>query len=111
MSYDIWLEVDLGGEEPARIDDLDWNYTSNCAPMWRKAMPDTDGLAGMHGMPAGQAAEHLRNGIAAMEADPAAFRVLNPENKWGDFDGQLEQLKELLAACARNPKAVLAVWR
>jgi hypothetical protein len=31
MSYDIWLEDESGTEV------ADWNYTSNCSPMWRAA--------------------------------------------------------------------------
>lgn len=112
MSYNIWLEADLGGAEPTRLDvEMYWNYTSNVAPMWRKAMPESDGLAGLEGMECEAAAKHLATGIARMEADPDAYRALNPPNGWGDFDGQLEQLRELLAACAKAPRAKVAIWR
>jgi hypothetical protein len=106
VSYDIWLEHD--GNALAL---LDWNYTSNCAPMWRLAMPSTDGLAGMHEMKASDAAEALRAGIAAMEADSEPYRELNPSNGWGDFDGQLEALRRLLAAFEQAPNATVAIWR
>lgn len=111
MSYDIWLEADLGGDEPARVGDLDWNYTSNVAPMWRKAMPLTDGLADLHGMPCHAAAIELRKGIAKMEAAPDVYRALNPPNGWGDFDRQLDALKRLLAACEAAPAAKVAIGR
>lgn len=111
MSYDIWLEADLGGEERARVGDLDWNYTSNCAPMWGKAMPDTKGLREFHGMKAGDALVHLERGIAAMEAAPDEYRELNPPNGWGDFDSQLAALKELAVAFREAPAAYVAIWR
>lgn len=111
MSYDIWLEVDTGGDEPARLVDVHWNYTSNVAPMWRLAMPDTDGLAGLHGMQAGEAAKVLHIGIAHMENEPAPYRALNPANGWGDFDGQLERLRELREWCRKHPRAKVAIWR
>lgn len=111
MSYDIWLEADLGGEERTRLVTLDWNYTSNVAPMWRRAMPETDGLTGMEEMNAGEAAAVLREGIARMEADPEPYRALNPENGWGDFDSQLTALRELAHACEASPQAVVAIWR
>lgn len=95
MSYDVWLEADLGGAQPVQVGD-GWNYTSNVAPMWRKAMPKTDGLAGMHGMIAKDAAAVLRAGIARMEAEPDAYRALNPTNGWGGFDDQLGELRFLL---------------
>jgi hypothetical protein len=47
MSYDIWLEADLGGPEPLHLDS--WNYTSNCAAMWRAAGAD---LSEFHDRPA-----------------------------------------------------------
>jgi hypothetical protein len=112
MSYDIWLEADLGGTEPVRTDALDhWNYTSNVAPMWRKAMPESNGLAGLEGMTCADAAVHLARGIGRMEADPDEYRKLNPENGWGDFDSQLESLRKLLTACRMAPRAKVAIWR
>ena len=110
MSYDIWLTADVGGKEPATLDVLPhWNYTSNVAPMWRKAMPESDGLAGLEGMEAGEAAEHLHRGITRMESDPDAYRALNPENGWGDYEGQLEALRRLWEACVAAPLARVAI--
>jgi hypothetical protein len=111
MSYDIWLEADLGGTGAISVGTLDWNYTSNCARMWRQAMPETDGLAGMHGMLAGDAAKVLRNGITHMTADPGAYRAMNPENGWGDYDSQLFALRELLGAFDAAPRAKVAISR
>ena len=113
MSYSIWLEVDVGGEEPVSLEGAFdyWNYTSNVVPMWRKAMPDTDGLAGLEGMECRLAAIELEVGIARMEADPKAYREMNPANGWGDFDSQLEKLRLLLAACRAAPLAKVAISR
>lgn len=109
MSYDIWLEVDLGGIEPSRLQGLDWNYTSNCAPMWHEAMPETNGLAGMTGMEAGVAAVALEHGIERMQRDPAIYEALDPENGWGSFHDQLAALDTLLDAFRAHPKAKVAV--
>lgn len=113
MSYDISLHIDTGGPEPAWVG-KDWNYTTNCAPMWRLAMPETDGLAGMHGLLAKDAAGVLKKGIARMEKDPAAYRALNPENGWGSFDGEygtFQALRRLLANCEAHPRATVRVHR
>lgn len=111
MSYDIWLEADMGGPERVAIGSLDWNYTSNVAPMWRKAMPDTEGLAGFDGMRAKHALPILECGIAAMEADPEAYRAMNPANGWGEFDSQLEALGRLAVAFREAPEAFVGVDR
>ena len=110
MSYDIWLTADVGGEERAHLGP-DWNYTSNVAPMWRKAMPETNGLAGLHEMVAEEAAQVLHKGVERMESNPAAYRLMNPENGWGNFDDQLRELYELLGACEAAPKAIVEVCR
>ncbi len=111
MSYDIWLEADLGGTHPVQVGDLDWNYTSNVAPMWRKAMPETNGLAGLDGLYAFEASLALTAGISNMEEDPDSYRAMNPKNGWGDFDHQLECLRELHAALAASPRAKVVVSR
>jgi hypothetical protein len=109
MSYDVYLTVDLGGPERVLVGLLDWNYTSNVSGMWRKAMPETDGLRGMDGMLAGDALKVLERGIAAMEADPEPYRAMNPENGWGSFAGQLARLRVLADAFRNAPKATVGV--
>ena len=108
MSHDISLVHDFGAGE-IEVGNLDWNYTRNVSPMWRLAMPHTDGLNGLHGKLAGDAAIVLEDGIAAMESDPDAYRALNPPNGWGDFDSQLERLKVLLGEFRKAPDATVRV--
>ena len=109
MSYDIYLEVDAGGPEPV---EAFWiNYTSNCAPMWRKAMPDTDGLAGMGDFPGNVAAAYVEAGIARMEAAPDEYRALNPDNGWGNFDSQLKMLRQFAEAGRKYPLAKVRISR
>lgn len=110
MSYDIYIEADLGGDEPVDLG-FDFNYTSNVAPMWRQAMPDTNGLAGFHGMLASEAAVVLEEGIRKMDADPDSYRVFNPENGWGDFEGQRRMLGEILDALKKAPQAKVRISR
>lgn len=110
MSYDLWLEADLGAGLIG-IGRLEWNYTSNCAPMWRRAMPETDGLAGMDGMTAHAAGAVLRLGLERMGKDPEAYRALNPENGWGEFESTRKALVKLLEAFDSAPQAVVKVSR
>jgi hypothetical protein len=120
MSYDIHLvnppeDSACGhcggtGKEPAPREDytiLDWNYTSNCAPMWRKAGAD---LAEFDGKPAGECAPILAAAITAMENDPDTYRAMNPENGWGDYDSLMRALRRLLEGFRSEPHMRVRVW-
>lgn len=110
MSYDVWLEADLGGPEPVQLG-ADWNYTSNCVAIWRMAMPSTNGLAWFEGRTAGECAEVLRHGLASMWADPTAFWPLEPRNGWGSLASTRDALAELLTQFERAPAATVRIYR
>ncbi len=107
MSYDIYLTIDTGGPEHALVTD-GWNYTSNCAPMWRQAGAD---LATFHARKAGDCLPVLDAAIAAMRADPDTFRKMDPPNGWGSYDSLLPQLEALAEDLRRHPNATVAVSR
>ncbi len=106
MSFDVWLEIDTGGDEPAQVVD-DLNMTSNVAPMWRRAGAD---LAEFDGRAAGDVLPMLQAAIAAMEADPETYRAMNPPNRWGDFDSCLSFLRRLRQEFTSHPKTTVRVW-
>lgn len=120
MSYDIWLETPPEGgpcehcggtgKQPGGRDfnALDWNYTMNCAWMWREAGAD---LAAFDGDPAGECAPLLKVAIDVLEADPEHFRSQNPANGWGDYDSLVDRLKVLLEAFEEHPEAIVKVSR
>lgn len=107
VSYDIWLEVDTGGPEPASVGES-WNYTSNCVGMWCAAGID---LGECHGRDAGGCAEGLEAAIATLKAEPDRFRAMNPANGWGSYETLVPALEELLATWTAHPKATVHVWR
>lgn len=41
MSYDVWLEVDVGGDDHLELDILHENYTWNVGPMFYAALKDS----------------------------------------------------------------------
>lgn len=108
MSYDIYLTVDTGGEEFALLGDLDWNYTSNCGPMWRAAGAD---LAEFDGKPAGDCLPVLVDAIAEMRDNGAKYEAMNPPNGWGAYESLLPALHELAEASEKHPKAIVRVSR
>lgn len=79
--------------------------------MWRKAMPESDGLAGFDGLTASECIPTLRSGIQKMEDNPKDFTPMNPENGWGSFEGQLDFLRNVLNLFLSAPKATVVVSR
>lgn len=120
MSYDIYLKnppagASCGrcggtGKEPDEYENVsvDWNYTSNCAPMWRKAGAD---LAQFDGKTAGECTPILAAAIEAMESEPEVYRAMDPSNGWGSYDTLLPSLKKLLEGLQQNPHMLVGVWR
>ena len=72
-------------------------------PMWR---PEEQGFT--H---AKQLIEPLATGLARLLADPAKFKVHNPENLWGNYDGLVRFTEEYLDACRRFPEAAVRASR
>jgi hypothetical protein len=107
VSYDIWLEIDTGGPEPACVG-RDWNYTSNCVPMWRAAGAD---LAEFHGKSAADCIPVLSAAIELLRAEPARFEAMDPENGWGSYETLVPALEALLANFEHHPRATVGVSR
>jgi len=105
MSYDIWLVIDTGDIEPVSIGDS-WNYTSNCAPMWREAGCD---LALCSGRPASHVGIGIRHALERMSAEPAKYEAMNPKNGHGDYVSLMEALDRLAHMCETNPRCSVLV--
>jgi hypothetical protein len=108
MSYDIWLEIDTGGPEPATVCEVG-NYTSNVSRMWFDALGRS--LGDYEGAPCSEAAGPIRSGVDRMKADPAHYEAMNPENGWGDYEGAVKYLERLYEGCCAHPKAIIRIWR
>lgn len=119
MSYDVYLEIDTGGEHPARIDD-GINYTYNMSyairhggiEMYRRGLEAShfEGRFILDGSLAGAAAEELKRCITAIERDAVELRRSEPENRWGSVDSLLEQfLRPIMEMCRKHPKATVRV--
>lgn len=107
MSYDIWLEIDTGGAEPAPVGN-DWNYTSNMSGAWRAAGAD---LAEFDGRLAGDCRPILFEAIKEMRANPEKYRAMDAPNGWGTYDTLLPALDRLLIELSKHPKAIVRVSR
>lgn len=106
MSYDVWLEIDTGGDEPVRLSSL--NYTWNCAPMFYSAFGES-GLNGLSGKLAGEAAPIIKRALASMQANPDHYKAMNPSNGWGSYEGAMTFLREFHSDCQQHPKASITI--
>lgn len=71
--------------------------------LWR---PERDGWT--H---AAQLCTPLREGLARLTADAAAFRPLTPSNGWGTYEQLVTFVEAYLAACEAHPEARVEVSR
>lgn len=126
MSYDIWLTGKLGGEREVHIEEPG-NITYNLDPMFALAL-DGDPQLGVQGgadvvfhrknpalkrfigKRAAEAVVALLAALEKMEREPDRFRVLNPENGWGDYEGAVDYIRRFYVACQRYPEATIGGW-
>ncbi len=54
---------------------------------------------------ASQLIEPLKEGLAALRADPEKFKELNPPNGWGTYEGLISFTESYLNACIKYPDA------
>ena len=47
----------------------------------------------------------IEKAILSMEENPEKFKIFNPPNGWGNYNGFLEWLKELVTSCKEYPNA------
>ncbi len=112
MSYDVSLHttVDTGSPDALNVCVADiGNYTSNVSGMWANALGHP--LGDLHDRTAGDCIEALKDAVTVLEANPARFTEMEPDNGWGTYAGALDYLRRLRDACRVHPKAVIYVSR
>lgn len=60
---------------------------------------------------AGQLKEPLTRGLRVLKQWPEMFKLLNPANGWGDYDGLVAFVEDYLAACTKYPEAKVEVCK
>jgi hypothetical protein len=107
MSWDFYMDVDVGGPEPLSVQD-GINYTTNVSGMYKAAMGG-GGIRQLAGKTGRECLAILRLAILAMEDDPAKYKSMNPSNGWGDSESAIGLLRELSAWCVEAPRAVMRI--
>ena len=106
MSWGLYIEVpdkDLHDPYVHIVSGCTYNLT----PMWAKAIPflqvtqDFDGLEARHVLP------DLLVGMSDIIQNMDAYKALNPDNGWGDFDGFFTVYTSVLKTCAEYPGGIL----
>lgn len=88
-----------------------FNYTYNVSRMWYAIYPEDKGMVFIEGMKAFEAQVKLSIAIAALRERKEEMIKLNPPNGWGDYEGFLAFLNELVSIGISNPNAVWRSWR
>lgn len=110
MSYDIWATVEPAPDRFSTYLDLG-NMTSNVSPMWRKASPTLDGLAGIHGKKGAEISEALAVGLRFMFWNRRKLERIAPSNGWGNFPGAFRYYARIARAAQDHPGATFHVDR
>ena len=108
MSWNISMEVDVGGGNMRGIDVIDLNYTFNVSPMYYDAIGEI-GMRGLSGMGGDEAYPILVDAIKKMKDSPDKYKEMNPPNGWGNYEGALNVLEEMAKAALECPKAVFCI--
>ena len=53
----------------------------------------------------------LEEGLTRLKRDPDFFRVYNPPNGWGNYDGLVRFVENYLEACRKYPDAKIRAYR
>lgn len=83
------------------------NYTCNVSPMYIKAMGFSFG--NLHGKLAVDVAIKLTDGIIKMTNNPKVYREMNPENDWGNYEGAIRFLAQIIRQCLIYPEYLVEV--
>lgn len=100
------LDFSLLKVQPSEVFSV--NYTHNVSEMWDLA-GIYDDLYNSDGKLAKDIVGNLIFGLKKMLDNPDKFKKLNPENGWGDYDGAVKVLNEIISACNEYPDAEISI--
>lgn len=100
MSYDIFI-----GSGKKAIDC--GNYTYNVAPMYYDVIDG--GINSLKRLTGKKAQPILEQAIAKLESDPDKYKAMNPDNGWGDYEGAIQFLRDILNVCKLKPRSKITV--
>jgi hypothetical protein len=107
LDFSLYFDIDTGNL-PYSHEIFTRNITHNVGTMWLKAGV-YDVLYGSEGRLASDIIKDLEKGCEDMIKYPEEYELLNPSNGWGDYEGALYFLKDVMDACKSFPKARIEI--
>jgi hypothetical protein len=104
MSYDVSLHAPV--RHSVTYTEWDRNITYNLAPMMREGGVN---LRDLDGQTADRCWVQLTELHRQMVSEPARFEAHNPPNKWGDYPGCLDFVRDFIRACESRPDGIVLV--
>lgn len=101
MSWGVDIEIDHQDGYHTIVEVVD-GHTYNLSAMWRKA-GIFDSSSDLDGRSTAQLAPVLSAGLLDATRHASAYRELDPENGWGDYDGFLKILTRFTELCWAHP--------
>lgn len=89
---------------------FDRNITHNISEMWNEA-GIWEALYESDGEKPSEIIDVLKKGLKDMNDRPEFYKQFNPSNGWGDYDGAISFLTDVIEACENFPDAVINVSR
>jgi len=108
MSYDFNMKIDTGSGKMFYLYE-DINYTYNVSAMYRKAFQDDEGINILHRMKGIDCIPLIESAINSMQIDADNYRLMNPPNGWGNYEGALNVLVKILEWCKESPCATFNI--
>lgn len=111
MSWSFHMAVNVGSLVDARLEDFEASYTYNVGPMFKAAFNEftDEGIQYLNGREGEASIGILSWAIQYMRNHQNELKKLNPANGWGDYEGALALLEQLLQWTVDAPKARFVV--
>lgn len=117
MSLDFSLRIPATFEgfddeyegEPTHEEVFTKNITHNCSKMMRATHTLHSALYDSDGVEAKSIIVELSLGLLELATNQEEIKKLEPTNGWGSYEGLVDFTCEVLAACVKNPHAIIHV--
>lgn len=117
VSYEVWAGSTQA--DPIRKEESteNRNFTWNVMPMYYQALQrvakdlydSIQSFSNLTERPTKDLVEPLARMVADMERYPALYKALNPINGWGDYEGALENLRNMRDTCRDHPDGTFRI--